>query len=315
MTEVEASSKPDDFFVYSKRFLKLLFANPFSEPVETYSWSGKIAKFLKENYLLFLVANIVICHILITVQSFLCDRNISKGATLVVSLVFSSFEVVKSFVLKGKKHLILKLSREIDEFFTKNSQPKSALIIQKNLRLFKKIAFFEAAFYVMISFLHCISPIINFLTTGLLTLPNPTWFPFDEKNPFVFPFVYTWWFWILTGTVQVFCGVDLLLFGLIILVSLEFQILSKSLKAIDPRKERFYEKLTDFVSQHVTVTQTAKKVQELFSMIFFVGLFGMILMICNSGYSVTHKNSGADLSLKIVSTSYIVFILLNTLLL
>ncbi|KAL7025575.1 hypothetical protein ACKWTF_013540 [Chironomus riparius] len=110
--------------------------------------------------------------------------------------------------------------------------------------------------------------------------------PFDYSNPMVYTLLYIFQSWILLVNIIAFLSVDLLYFGLMIVVSMEFDILSQIMSEIDPQEDQkaAVKKMKELVEIHQELIEITEIIEDIFSFILFANIFGMIYLICGTAF-------------------------------
>ncbi|KAL7025573.1 hypothetical protein ACKWTF_013538 [Chironomus riparius] len=110
--------------------------------------------------------------------------------------------------------------------------------------------------------------------------------PFDYSNPLVYSIIYVIHAWMFLVNVLALFSNELLYFGLIIVLSMEFDILGHLISEIDPREglECALTQMKMFIKIHQELIAIAEKLEDIFSMILFVNIFGMIYLICGTAF-------------------------------
>ena len=79
---------------------------------------------------------------------------------------------------------------------------------------------------------------------------------------------------------------EMLYFGLMIILSMEFDILGHVISEIDPRndQEAALKEIKTFIKIHQELIEIAEQLEDIFSLILFVNIFGMIYLICGTAF-------------------------------
>ena len=110
--------------------------------------------------------------------------------------------------------------------------------------------------------------------------------PFDYSNPFVYSIIYIFHSWIFLVNVLALFSNEMLYFGLMIILSMEFDILGHVISEIDPRndQEAAMKEIKTFIKIHQELIEIAEQLEDIFSLILFVNIFGMIYLICGTAF-------------------------------
>ena len=71
-----------------------------------------------------------------------------------------------------------------------------------------------------------------------------------------------------------------------IILNMEFDILGQVMSEIDPREDQegAIKEMKNLIDIHQEFIGIAEKLQEIFSLILFVNIFGMIYLICGTAF-------------------------------
>ena len=110
--------------------------------------------------------------------------------------------------------------------------------------------------------------------------------PFDYSNPLVFSLIYIFQSWILLVNLTGFLLVDMMYFGLMIVLSMEFDMLKEIMSEIDPRDDQqaAIKKMKELIEIHQELIEITEKLEDIFSLILFVNIFGMVYLICETAF-------------------------------
>lgn len=152
----------------------------------------------------------------------------------------------------------------------------------------------------MLILVNAVGPILHYISKGQLQLPVKMWFPFNENELSVFPYVYLWMV-VTSAIMSVFnCGCDLLLFAFLTIISMKFILLGRQLTGIDMKSKDTSHKIIDFVVQHNELMTIVDRLQKIFAAPLFFTFFGSSIAICLSMYETTSSDGDSSQIFKYV---------------
>jgi hypothetical protein len=154
-------------------------------------------------------------------------------------------------------------------------------------RIFAGFAFFNFANLIITQF-------VKVAVTGnwIQKFPYETWLPFDIYNPWVYNFVLVEFFNnFFIGTVT-FLGPDLLLYGFITNVLMQFDILCREivdLKNIPLSKVE--EQFAELVEKQITLIRLCKNLEKIYSASILTNILASSIIACLLGFHITENVS------------------------
>ena len=124
-------------------------------------------------------------------------------------------------------------------------------------------------------------PIIPFFFYGTMSLSVKSWYPFDEHQPKNFIFAWVWINYIICSGLLLLLATDSLLYGLITVIVMEFDILNQDIKSIrfTPSHER-QKKTESFVSRHNELLDICERLQNIYSFTFLIIFVITSMILC-----------------------------------
>lgn len=143
----------------------------------------------------------------------------------------------------------------------------------------------------MLIFVPTTFPVIDFLITGNLKMIANFWFPFDIFTPRNFFSVLLWIDFCAWTHTTYMLGVDSLLFALISLLTMEYDILRadfvdlKLTPAVDRTK-----KLKSLVERHNTLFGISEKLQRIYEAFFLASFVSSSLTLCYAAFMMSYSS-------------------------
>ena len=197
----------------------------------------------------------------------------------------------------------------ISEVFNKMSRvfPKEKKLQQKyNIRRYYKSYSRFARIYAFLFMVPCILvltvPLIKMVTSGVATLPLNIWLPFDYDSNAVYVIAYLWTIWTCSNSVIFLIAIDTLMFVLISLVSMEFDILKIDLVNLkDLEASQAGIKTAQLVERHNVLINCGKTLERIFSPSFLYNFVLSSFVICLTAFQYT---TSKDIFERIFNGSY-----------
>lgn len=257
------------------------------------TWRNK----LKKVYFWFVIGNS--CMITFMVVMYI-KENISDVELIVnnvPSTASPAFTIFKLVALHRALPKLREVVDKLDDLFPKSSREhkhyKVHSFLKFNTRVQRFIMFMQKAnLFIFIG-----APLIKkvFLGIPIEKLPLEFWYPFNQNNRMIFPFVFVWQIFCIVITNASMSGLILLFYAAITMLSMHFDILctkleeSKSLPFNERRK-----KVLEFVRLHELLLEVQILLEDIYSLSVFIHLATCAVFICLSGFQalleITFKN-------------------------
>ncbi|KAG5683050.1 hypothetical protein PVAND_012357 [Polypedilum vanderplanki] len=196
-------------------------------------------------------------------------QKLTFGLPVVAS---SLMIVIKYFLLFIKKQKLRKILKIIEPFSGKLHEK-----YQKDVKFFGRFVKIYLMSLLSPLIVNISTPIVTLLTTNEKTFPLQIEFPL--KSEIFYPFLLLWTFWNLTIAFIVFYAVDVLVYGLIVTISIEFKILRDEFEAVN--SENAMNKLID---RHNQLLKFCNQLEEIFSPSFFYKFINSSFVICFTAF-------------------------------
>jgi len=279
-----------DFFQCEEIFLK--FGVNFLKPSRISETSHKWQKI---HFTALKIATFVI--VLLSVINFVI--SLLPNGSIVVAIESSSavgifvLMLLKIYtVMMRNRVTLMEILEKLEFHFPTDAWNQHVFKVEdylKTLRIFKKITLiiYSAIFIQLISVPFC-QLFYRWITSSHIEIDLiiKCYVPFDYSNPFIYAVVYIFQCWMFLVNVLALFSNELLYFGLMIILSMEFDILGQVMSEIDPRddQESAVKEMKTLIEIHQELFEIAEKLQNIFSLILFVNIFGMIYLICGTAF-------------------------------
>lgn len=278
------------FFECEKIFLK--FGVSF---LRSSTSSDKPRKFEKRHFIAMKVSTIIV--IMLSVINFV--MSVMPNGSIVVAIESSaaigifSLMLLKIYIIMMKDRGSLSdILEKIESHFPTDVWSQHDFKVGKYLKLLKIFTGTTVVLYVLLWIQVSIMPFCE-LAYGWMTSSSVKldviikfYIPFDYSNPLVYSIIYIFQSWILIVNIIAFLSIDLLYFGLMLVVSMEFDILKQIISEIDPQEdqEAAVKKIKELIEIHQELIEVTEKLEDKFSLILFVNIFCMIYLICGTAF-------------------------------
>ena len=145
---------------------------------------------------------------------------------------------------------------------------------QMNFCFLKRI---YAGAVIAVALLFGLTPILDFFKTGIWinALPYNDWYPFDPYCPELYTIVLLWQYWMSSNIAIVVIGLELILYGLITLIAMQFDILKFDLSQFkDTPSNPGLEEMNNFIDRQNNLIELCEKLETIFSPSIFVFVAG-----------------------------------------
>ena len=251
-------------------------------------------KLLRKIHYYFAITCIVV-HLLATVAFIATNLNdISLLVDVASNVVFIFISIVKLVSISANKTVFVELLQSLDELFPRTSRDQEVFQVQKYFHSFNRMRKVISSVYFTPLSAVVFAPAILYIVKGawFITLPNLTWYPFDEFDPRFYNFVLVWQWWCILILIIGFLSPDLTLYALITLISMQFNYLFNrltDLKNIDLKDSD--QKIIELFKLHETLIRLSENLNKIFFISIFFNFFGSSIMICFQGYQVITSGS------------------------
>lgn len=278
----EASVKAEDFFKVPLLFFNLLQFNPFSKQVRDNSKRQR-TKFLLKKVVCCVIGINALEYMAIEINTFINAKRFLEGKASVTGVLFANLLLTFAISLWKKREIFPEIIEDLNKFLAKKWDPKNRLEylkIIKAAKSFGRIAKCVKISVVLLISVHAISPITQYAIRRERQLPAQMWLPIDGTRAMVYPFLFTWWLLCITAAFLILFGYFLMVFGLLALISLEFEMLARKLSAINATSQNLKSELIGLVDDHKSLISIAEKINGVLSVPAFVIISETSMLFC-----------------------------------
>lgn len=253
----------------------------------------KLVQAAKLIYFGFVYANIFVCHILQTILLFKKIDDLNASVSLLLNMVNTTMLLWKIFSVCYRRKEILETLEKLNETKLNLLREKVKNKVLKTLKAFKT---FETAQLFLTSatiFSFGLVPVFNYLVTGawFSMLPWNFWMPFDRFSRRYYNFMYIWTDWMFYHVALLYFAVDMIILGMIVMVSVQFIILEHECdEAVDGSGD-----LSVIIRKHNDLIKMVHKLNHLFSSSLMLNFFGSSILLCVSAFLLALSNNPLNL--------------------
>lgn len=294
----------NSFVQFSHFFFKLVFFD-FRPINDNASCCEKFVHLLKEIY--FRLWSLASCLATISFITFFVvslDDFVVASASIpnIVTVVMIG---LKSVISNSRKADIWQIEEELKVFFDRRVGENAKYKIKRYIVGYHKIMIVYGAIILSV-LLPIFVPVFDYIFNGAMDLPVKYWFPFDAYRPTTFPFSLMWMEFIAWNCCVSLLACDSLLYALITIIAMEFDILKDDLlnMKFPPRHERV-EMIKSFTERHNKLLELGDKLQNIFSLTFLFSFVISSLVLCFIAFQLS---TSKDMSIYSFYVPYLLMI-------
>lgn len=272
-------------------------------------------KRLRQVYHFFALANMSVSIALMVI--YVCKHidNLALVAQNAPPYGYTALAVLKSIAIYLHNIEFSDLLKTLNDLFPKTKDEQKAFKVRSYFNGYKRM---ERVFAFMLSVV-CIGFIVVPIVKLILTrgrdnkLPIETWYPFDEYDPRFYSLVLIWLSLSSIIGNAALIGTDLILIAFIILICMQFNILSERIRKLkDFPTADVRNKFVEVIEMHKTLIRLSEQVEKIYSVPIFFNFFGSSILICFVGYQMS---VGVDFESILKSSNFLSSALLQILML
>lgn len=301
-------SSVESFLNFPLFCFRLVNIYPLSVEDPGVSKKQRIMKVLSSVWFWIILLNMAYCYfgivMLMTLErSYLIDVAINLPSAFVLLI-----GVYKALIVKWNTKGFCEILDALKKLFPTKTEDQKKYKVEKYLRSFKKFKLSYVLATLCLFASYSLAPIFQLLMGGKKSLPMEIWFPFDAYSAIAYPLAYLWFNWIALSLNCIMLGTDILLYTLLILISMQFDIVKQDLKEAIAEGSS----LNSIVNRHNQLLQLCKKLENIFSAFFLYNFLQSSFLICFIGFELS---TTTDFSAFMKFVSYLEAVLIQILLL
>lgn len=273
-----------DFTSFSEKVFKL-FTFKLSPFEEAKTWKEKFKIVLSDVFFWFKALNVCV-FIGLGATAALKNSNGFLALTISMPLMASlMLVVVKCLTVYCNKLRISEVLSMLEILFPRGNLVQKKYNIKRYLKNYKLFA----RIYSVLFMLPCVGivviPLIKLATSGDKTFPLNMWFPLESERSDVYAIVFIWSCWVDANSIFILIAVDTLMFVMITLVSMGFDMLCIDLTDLANTKASKIENRTrELIQRHNDLIECCRKIEKIFSPSFLFNLMQGSFVICLTAF-------------------------------
>lgn len=232
-------------------------------------------------YYWFLVLSLVLFGILSGVFAYQNFKDLELSANSSANCVLLIIITGKSITLWWKRATIVDLMSDLkSEFDVTKTDIEARSLTEKTFKSVRRYQRIYASLVLTAGFVAGSTPMIMLIISGNwdLKLPHQLWFPFEIKNIFNFFCWYIFLEFLSLAAKWLIISSDLIFHGLIVVLSIEFEILAMDLE--NYKISYGYEGVKRLVIRHEKLLDISGKLESAFTVANFILFSGSSMMMC-----------------------------------
>lgn len=288
-------NEPEDEITFDSyiRFSLCMFRGVLFDfqPLNEASVWKRFVYFIKGLYVRLNLSCIIICCLSMMAYGLANADNFINAAAAVPNATVTLLIGIKGWIVFFHKKDIWEIFQEMKKMFDRRTGQNKKYGVKKYLdnyhRYITAYAIIYCVFVPMIAL-----PIVPFLLYGTMSMSVAYWFPFDIFRKETFPIYLFWTDWMATSMSFYILGADSILYSLITVIAMEFDILKVDLMNIAyvERNER-PKTLSHLIDHHNRLMEISDKLQKIFDMTFLYSLVISSLVMCFIAFKLSLPNA------------------------
>lgn len=302
-----------DFEIYYSKIV-LLFHYMFLilEDYREQSHQQKRAKLKYPDIVYFLLTLNALVFFGLSTRLLFAGASDLKNLFFAISTTFAATKIVLRLFAAHKKKIKL---AEVMKILRKSYSEDEVIQFEisgyiKDFKVMKNVAIFNAL--CAIFFLN-FGPMLKLMLNGELNFPIHSPFRDGNVNGFLYPFAYFWTVFSYTHIIAVTALLDFLLYTLIVMVSIEFKILSYKFRNLQTKATENEIKMEtkSLIQRHNELFDITMKLENIFSFPLFCNTISNTLSVCFTAFYATISSGITDISEEVFFCIAILFLIFS----
>ena len=270
----------DSFFRVSFFLFRLVFVS-FTPLHKDASLKEKIRYFVRLNYNKICIVGTVLA---LASKALLAYNSVDlmKDSQIVLDVIAYFLNATKISQTYYRRNDIWKIIQDLKLIFDRRSEANQIQEygVKKYLNNYLRLMATYATPSLLMLF-GILLTILPYLLYGIMDFGVEYWYPFDPYKVETFPIAYAWVSWTSSYALIFMLGSDSMLFALITVIAMEFNILkidlANFLKVTDDQK---VQELNHLIDHHNKLLDISKKLQQIYSFTFFISFLISSMIMC-----------------------------------
>lgn len=263
------------FFKFSHKVLRIIGLDLFEDWEKIKTPKDLVISVFKKCFYWFTIVSFALGCVSSTVFSYNNFSNLELSSDATFNVIVLIVTMGKAINLWRKRTPIIEMLTDLKTEFNSWARDKEVeKIIQKSFKSFDRFQKFYAIVLVMVDMLFALDPLSAVIQNGFedYKFPHPVWVPFDITNTYSYVSVYIFLEYLSVGSSMFMLGTDLPLNGLIVVLSLEFDILAKDFDEFNT--DLGCKRMKQLIDRHDKLLKISEKLESTFNisnLFVFVG--------------------------------------------
>lgn len=277
---------------------------------EQATWKKKLKYYARLVYVAFTILCYALGMVMILTLAFISLDDFALASSCILNSASIVLIATKMLVPVFGKSTLRRIIEELGDLSKQRQllKPSSKRVYRVKEYLKRFNLDIKAYLWIdVIMFGPIVFPVVSFILNGTMKQSVSYWFPFDPYQPHTFPFVLVWIDYIGWNCLVHMSSVDLLLYGLITAIEVEFNVLQVDWLAFkyNAKHER-PKQIKNMVDRHNKLLDMVDKLQSVYSFSFLVSFVITSLILCFIAFQMSIAQ---DLDTTIFYAAYFLLLL------
>lgn len=285
----------EDFLSFSGQFFKFVtFKFSSFSKKKTSNENSKIL--LSDLFFWFSAFNVCLFVSLCAVSALKKSFDIAAFTFSMPLLTSTSLVIVKCLTVYCNKENISEVLDIMKIAFPKETLMQKKYNIKRYYKSYKLFAQVYAFLFMVPCFCVMALPLIELVRSGEKSFPLHMWLPFDSQRNEVYAVSLCWSVWACVNSVLILIAVDTLMFVLITLLSMEFDILTLDFKnMINTETPSIHKTAVELIQRHNNLIECSLKLERIFSPSFLYNFVQSSFVICLTAFQYTTSTEASQI--------------------
>lgn len=289
----------DSFINFPVSIFRLELIEIERKEFEELSIGKRSFAYVKEVYWRFSLSTIFVTITSFIINSVVNSDNLALSSQCILYAIVCSQVVFRVITTLNARKDILKIFQEMRIISKSRTELNSKELNSKyEIKTYLERYLLLMKLYAMSFVLTCssvASSVFNFLFFGNMKLAVNYWYPFNVNTVKTFPIALIWVNWSVWNASIYLLAVDSLLYGLITVLAMEFDILKADVSGISfAPDDGSVDRVIEFCKRHNKLIELSDRLQYIYGSNFAFNLVTSSAMICFSLFQLTVAESNLE---------------------
>lgn len=285
----------DDFIKFSKNFFRFATFD-FATCSSDKSFYENLKIVLCDFFFWFSAFNVCLFVSLSAVAAMMKALDMNAFTFSMPLLTSVSLVIVKCSTVYWNKSNISEVISQMKSVFPKEKLKQKRYNIKSYFETYRLFARVYAVMFMVPCVCVMAIPLIKLVSSGSKSFPLNIWMPFEYERNEVYIIAFLWSVWACANSVLILIAMDTLMFVLITLVSMEFDILRIDFTNLTSAAKLNIEwQAGNFIQRHNNLIECTRKLEQIFSPSFLFNFVQSIFVICLTAFLYTKSSDPIQL--------------------